>query len=204
MHCLLLAMWTAVLSLMPNPQMASAINQDLMKAAIGQLSESVKDRIGMIGIVGIVDDHGTSQLKTIIHLVQEMDAPMYMFNREQVTPNVRDQISLYESSGLAIWPLPEDSFFDSADELKNKLWTLDQNISGFKRCVTVVIDESRSLRKLFDKNQGRYQAPEKMHCHTVLMEHSRYCALIEFVVELQFLLDYFPLFLLGFSLLSCF
>lgn len=150
---------------------ASAVEQDIVKLAIEKMAESFMDKSMMMSYVSVADYHGRSPPKMVTDILETLEGPKYTFSREDVTDEIRDHFSIHEHAGIAIWSLLEDR--SDAAQLKNQLWTLDQNLSGFKRCLTVLIDEIGTLRKLFDLDKGRYQAPEKLHCHTVLLKPSR-------------------------------
>lgn len=151
---------------------SSSSKQDILSAAIGQIEKSIKDKFMTISYVNVVDDHSQPPPTIVMDIMNMIEAPKYTFSREEVTQDVRDHFATHESAGIAIWS-PTNMTNKSNNDLKKKLWSLDQNISGFKRCVIVVIDEFGSFRKLFDLDKGTYDAPEKLHCLTVLIKPSK-------------------------------
>lgn len=152
--------------------LASGMEQEFYQTAIDMLSRSIQNKVKTVSYVSIVGDHGQTPPEAITDILNGLDASKYMFNREDVTNGVRNHFSIHESGGIAIWALPGESETKETD-LKNQLWTLDQNVSGFKRCVVVVIDEFGKLDEMFDRNTGRYRAPGRLHCPAILIRPSR-------------------------------
>lgn len=139
---------------------------EIFKTIIVRGSEFVEDNKMTISFLKVLENNGNNS-KMVVQILNQLEAPRYTFNREDVTISVRDHFSMHESSSIAIWVPPMRS------ELKDQLWKLDQNVSGFKQCLTILIDEFGSLKEIFDWKTGRFEAPENLHCPTALVRASR-------------------------------
>lgn len=151
---------------------ASISLQDTLEVTIERVAEFVEDDFMPISYINVVDNHEQLPPKMITDILQRLEGPKYVFNREEVTTEVRDHIYMHASGGIAIWWLPEKPAGNQT-ELKDQIWSLDQNVSGFKKCITIIIDDFGRFREIFDQDQRRYQAPEKLHCPTVLIRNVR-------------------------------
>lgn len=143
----------------------------ILKRVIDRISQTMMDKVTMISYVNIFDNHGQPPSKMVSDVLNQLEVPKLIFNKEDVTVKVRDRFTWQESGGIAIWSVANNPKINETD-LKNQLWTLDQNISGFKKCTTIVIDEFGMLEKMFDRDEVRYRAPEKMHCPAIIIRPS--------------------------------
>lgn len=158
------------LLLLLNIELASTLEQDILNKAIGLIEKWMMEEVTMISYVKVVDNQVQPSTKTVKDTLDKLEAPKFTFNIEELNDEVRDYFTMQESGGIAIFTLPPVA---DGLELKNQIWTLDQSISGFKRCVSILIDEFGTTRVIFDVNKGRYQAPQKMHCPAVIIKPYR-------------------------------
>lgn len=159
------------LMLMLTSRCLSSTVQEVFQTAFDGASEFIKEDFMTTSYLNILEKNGTNP-SMVAQTLEHLEAPKYAFNREDLTMAIRDHFSMQESGGIAIWTPSRRSHIHEK-ELKNQLWKLDQNISGFKRCLTIVIDEYGSLKEIFDWRTGRFEAPDNLHCPTVLIRTSR-------------------------------
>lgn len=155
--------------LMPSTSQTASIEQEIVKTILVKSSQSMMDKVTRISYVSIVDNKKQPHSKLVTDVLNELGTQNFMITREMVDSYFRF-FAYYESGIISIWSLCS---ITNETELRRQFKAVDQGSSGSKRCLAVVIDENGSFDELFDQVKGKYQAPEKMHCPSILIRLSR-------------------------------